>query len=160
MLVAVRGELVHQRDSFFNYSWAQPLIPCNFLILAITLLLLYTVRHIEHVIGSLRVFFVLISAALSDAAGRLLLRHLVGVRMSSSGPYAVVAALFGLYAVFLPTARSSWLGVNEKVLSLVLIGAVGVIDDFRAWISVLIGFAVFLLVAPLCFPRPAGEKAA
>jgi hypothetical protein len=159
MLVAFRRELVTQRDSLFNSAWVQPLIPCNFIILAITLLLLYTVKHIEHVIGSLRVLFVIGASAVADAAGRYTLANLAGVRIAASGPYAMVAALFGLYAVFLPTARSSWLGVNEKRMTMTMIIAVGIIDDFGAWISVGIGFAVFLLAAPLCFPRSGGEKA-
>jgi hypothetical protein len=88
------------------------------------------------------------------------MRHRFGVRISSSGPYAIISALFGLYAVFLPTARSASLGANEKLASLVLIVGVGIVDDFHAWISVVIGFAVFLLIAPFCFPRPIGEKGA
>jgi hypothetical protein len=45
------------------------------------------------------------------------------------------------------------------VIALVLIAAIGVVDEFAAWISVMVGLVVFLLIAPLCFPRPPAEKA-
>jgi hypothetical protein len=154
MLVAIRGELANQRHSKFHSPWIKCAAPVNFFVLAITLFLLFTIRHLEHVIGSLNFFFVLSFSYLADLAFRVFLERTFSIAISASGPYAVLAALFGLYSVFVPTVRARLMAVNEKVLALILFMAIGILDDFRALACVAVGFVVFLLTGPFCFPSP------
>jgi hypothetical protein len=65
-------------------------------------------------------------------AFRGFLEHTLSIAISGSRPYLVLAAFFGLYAVFVATVRNKLLAANEKVLSRILLFAIGILDEFRA----------------------------
>jgi hypothetical protein len=108
--------------------------------------------NVERVIGSFNLFLVITLAWALDWVARFVIETTYGGSIPGSGPYAILMAIFGLYAVFLPTVRAPVFGVNEKVAAVLLLASIGIIDGFRLWLPVAVGFIAFLITAPFFYP--------
>jgi hypothetical protein len=150
--VGFRGEYIQQNNSKFHLIPVKCAVPGSVATVVITGLVLFLVRYIENVIGSLWFLFVVALAYSSDWFVRFLVEQKMGGLIPGSGPYAVMMALSGLYAVFLPTMKGVWIGVNEKVVVLVGLISVVVVDGLRSLLPMAVGFVVFLVTAPLFYP--------
>jgi hypothetical protein len=153
IVVAFRGELMTDPVSQFGDLLLSSLIPANFFVLFVFTFIIFSVRHLEHVISTKKCVTVSLLACEIDWLCRMLLCGLFKVIEMSSGPYTVVTTLLCLYCVFLPTVRAHLLPINEKVLLVGLLFATSLLNKLTVYFLVAIGFVVFLVSAPFCFPN-------
>jgi hypothetical protein len=149
LAIPARGDLVSHPETKFRWPSVRAFFPANFLVWIICVFTLFSVRHLEHVIGTAKCLAISVLAYFADWLCRTLLGGLLP-STTSSGPYAIITALLCLYCVFLPTVRSHLFAINEKVLLVVLLLMSGLFDSLENWILIVVGFIVFLLFAPLC----------
>jgi hypothetical protein len=158
LVVAVRGELLKVPGSKFRDPLLLAFVPANLFVCFPCAFMIFSIRHLEHVIGTGRCVVIGILAYFADWLCRTLLDRLFVFSLSSSGPYSLLTALLCLYCVFLPTVPAHFIPVNEKALLACLLLAFGLLDGFDAWILVAVGFVVFLMSAPCCFPEESPKR--
>lgn len=157
VILGVRSELMAKEDCLLRSPKVCALAPGNFVTWAITLLILYSVKYVEHIVGTLKILLVAIVSYALDTGVRILAKEKMGRDIDGSGPYAILFCVFCLYSVLLPTVRGRFFGSNEKILMLVLFAIVLLIDGLTVIVSLLSGFVVFVILGPVVCPS-AKEK--
>jgi hypothetical protein len=146
MSVILRSDFLADPESAFHLSIVRAIVPANFVVLALTWVILYSLRHIELVLGSPRTITFGGFSLLIDIIVRSGLKALFRVPLPGSGPYAFLTTMLCLYCVHMPTVDGSLIAVNEKTLLAILLGLAVICDEVVALGSLLTGFCVFLFV--------------
>lgn len=153
VIMAIRGELVQNDDSVFHDPKVCAIAPENFVIYAVVMLILFSIRHVEYVVGSFKIFIVVLLSYLVDAGVRTLCLSKLGTQIAGSGPYTILLCIYCIYCVMMPTVKSRFIGSNEKIALLCLFAVIVFVDGVTAGIPLLCGFIVFLITGgAVCFP--------
>lgn len=157
VIMGIRGELVQNEDSVFHDPKICAIAPENFVVYGIILLILFSIRPVEHVIGSFKTFLVVLTSYLVDAGVRTLAPWKLGTKIAGSGPYAILVCVFCLYCVMMPTVKGRFIGSNEKLTLLCLFAVLVFASGVTVTVSLGCGFLVFVITgAAIC--SPAKEK--
>ena len=148
----IRSERSEDSGNILYHPVCRVLFPGTLLIYIVILIIFFSVRHIEHMIGSCRVLVILAMSWAFDLAGLYLLLHFGIKDGAARGPYALVTALLCIYSVLFPSVRSRIFEVNEKFVLFLGLGMICAFDGIWSITSVVMGFLVFCLSAPLFLP--------
>jgi hypothetical protein len=154
MTVMTRSEFCTHPESVFNSPLAVVSIPATLPVLGIIIVVLFSIRHVELIIGTKITLIIGVISWVSDLLTRRLFWTLFDMTIKASGPYSIVMTFFSLYCVFMPTVNARLIAVNEKCLLFVLILSIGFFDQILSFIPLSVGFVVFLLSCPFCLPPP------
>ncbi|OHT16374.1 hypothetical protein TRFO_13219 [Tritrichomonas foetus] len=152
MAMAVRGELIQKKESIFNQPITQIIVPQNIMIYFVSLVILHTIRHVEQVIGTLKVFITISISLILDFTTRTVLDMFFGFGINLSGPFSLLITLACLYCIFFPTFRSGLVYLNEKTLMFISLAVVGAIYNILVVIPIICGFVAFALTSPFSLP--------
>jgi hypothetical protein len=158
MAVALRSGRVSHSESIFRKPVLLAVIPVNLRVLAVCVFALFSIRHIEQVIGTLRTAGISLVAHATDSFVRTFLRYTCDFEIPASHPYAPLTTLVCLYCIFLPRVRAHSFAVNEKVLLLFMLLLVALLDNVRSGILISLRFLLFPLLGPLCYSADCAKK--
>lgn len=152
MLIAVRDELIEQKNSFINQPYSEIVVPSSIFIYITTLYVLYSVRLVELPIGILKTFLTVLVSLLFDFGARILFLLKFNIKIRSTGPFALDSALLCSYCILYPTYRSSILPISDKLAMFFIILVSGLFDDLLAIVPIVCGIAAFFLLSPIIIP--------
>lgn len=152
MMITLRNELIDKPDSTINKPYFEILTPSSIFIFVATLYVLYYVRFVEMCIGSLRTLLIIFVSLLLDFAIRFIFLLKLGIKIKSTGPFAMITALLCIYCILFPTYRLPVFEINDKLAMFLVLSVSGLFSDLYAVVPVLCGILSFVLLSPIVIP--------
>jgi hypothetical protein len=154
VIVMIRSDLCEKPESSFHHPLAQIIVPPNIVVLYLIVIVLFSIRHLELIIGTFATLWLAVISLTADFLTRVFLSSHYQIERAGSGPYALMMTLFSLYCIYMPTVNAYLIAANEKVVLLAFLLCSVVFDTPLSLIPLFVGFLVFVLVAPLFARRP------
>ncbi|OHT00244.1 hypothetical protein TRFO_33118 [Tritrichomonas foetus] len=153
MLIAIRSELINQPNSIFHMPIMQIFAPSNIVVYGVTLGVVYTIRFVEHAIGTFLTLLGILISSFADLAVRTLFNKYTSFKITASGPTSILISLLSTYCVLFPTFHSHLVPLNEKKVMFALIIGVSLIDDILSVIPMITGLLSFFIISPIICPE-------
>lgn len=152
IVVAISSELSADAARFLVHPAFGAFFPGTFFGYIICLSVLLSVRHVEHMIGSVRTLVLVCLAWAVDVATRYATSLFIPQTEVSTCPYTLLMVLLSIYCVLFPSVRSVAFHMNEKVVLFVAFAAICALGGVASIPSVVSGFLVFCFTAPIYLP--------
>ena len=149
----IQSELDESDNIIKKNPFLSPIIPSNIGTSIATLLILFSVKPIELVSGTLKTVIIIAISYLIDVAIRTA-SLFAKIDLNTYGPISILACLLFLYSITFPTIKSKIFPANEKIFLLVLLASTVVFNGIYTIIPILCGFVSFALLSPLITSKP------
>ena len=149
IVVAISSELSVDAARFLVHPAFGAFFPGTFVGYIISLSILVSVRHVEHMIGSVRTLVLVGLSWAVDVVTRYATALFIPRNEVSTCPYTLLMVMLSIYSVLFPSVRSVAFHTNEKIVLFALFAVMCMLGGVASIPSVVSGFLVFCLTAPM-----------
>lgn len=163
MMMVLQEELANVKkdgdEEFSNLKLiSSAFIPNDLVSLGCILVIIYTVRFLEHIFRIPKVIMILFVSFLIDIIIRFLAIGIYNIEIAKCGPVSGLTALYLFYCVMFPTIKSSIFKANEKIVLLLTIILLIMINGLTVVLPVICGALTFVALSPAMISVPHNKE--
>ena len=133
------------------------LVPSSMVFLICTLIVLYSVPHVELVSSSAKILFGLLITAFLDIAFRYVAWGFFNIPVEETGPISILFFLYLLLILLFPNVYSPYFNIREKYILGFIISIMALTSGLASLVPIACGFITYFLFAPIYCPRRTDE---
>ena len=147
VLIVIEEENENNKEISFSFLniFISSIIPKELISLGCILIILYSIRFLEHLFGFLKIFLTSIICLIFDIFFRLLIFILFKIQINKTGPLSILVYLVLQYFIFFPTIKSKIFNINEKILLLICLFIIIIFSGITSLIPTFIGIIFYLI---------------
>ena len=134
------------------------LVPSTITHLICTLIVLYSVPHVELVSSSTKILFGLLITSFLDIALRYLAWGFLNIPVEETGPISILFFLYLLLILLFPNVYSPYFNIREKYILGTIISIMAIKSVVASLIPIACGFITYFLFSPIYCPSNAESE--